>query len=68
MVLPVPSRFEGREEYQQAAHWRERFVAELKPLLDRWVSRTAPLDRLLGHVTVPYISFWSFWEQIAAVN
>jgi tetratricopeptide (TPR) repeat protein/cellulose biosynthesis protein BcsQ len=68
MVLPVPSRFEGREEYQQAAYWRERFVTELTPLLNRWVSRTVPVERLLGYVTVPYISFWSFGEHIAALK
>ncbi|MET0417315.1 MAG: hypothetical protein ABW022_14985 [Actinoplanes sp.] len=68
MVLPVPSRFEGRDEYDQASRWRRRFASELTPLFDRCISRETTADVVLGHVTIPYVAFWSFGEEIAALR
>jgi MinD-like ATPase involved in chromosome partitioning or flagellar assembly len=67
MVVPVPSRFDGREEYQRATQWQARFARDLAPLVDSWASRDVPFERLLGHLTIPYVSYWSFGEDLPAV-
>jgi len=67
MITPIPTRFDAREEYKRARSWQGRFVTDLKPLFDNWVSRDVPIERLLGHLTIPYVSYWSFGEELPAV-
>lgn len=66
-VVPVPSRFDAREEYERAGQWQARFTAELAPLVGPWASRELPVEKLLGHLTIPYVSYWSFGEDLPAV-
>lgn len=67
MIMPVPSRFDAREEYQRAESWQQRFATELHPLVSTWASREVPIERLLGHLTIPYVSYWSFGEDLPAI-
>ncbi|MGH3570110.1 MAG: CATRA system-associated protein [Pseudonocardia sp.] len=67
MIMPVPTRFEARVEYQRADLWRQRFAVDLRPLVSNWASRHVPIERLLGHVTIPYIPYWSFGEEVPAI-
>ncbi|WP_020523179.1 KGGVGR-motif variant AAA ATPase [Catelliglobosispora koreensis] len=65
LVLAVPSRIDAREEYRNAQAWRDTFVTDLAPLFQPWLSREAPLQKVLGHITLPYVGYWSFGEEIA---
>jgi tetratricopeptide (TPR) repeat protein/MinD-like ATPase involved in chromosome partitioning or flagellar assembly len=65
LMLPVPSRFDAREEKLRADTWQARFTQELAPLVSPWLPRTVPVPTLIGHVTVPYVPYWSFGEEIA---
>src|SRR5215470_5698773 len=67
MIMPVPSRFDAREEYLRAESWQQRFAADLHPLVSTWASREVPIERLLDHLTIPYVSFWSFGEDLPAI-
>ena len=67
VIVPVPSRFDSREEYDRAEYWQQRFVDELEPFFGSWASRDVPVSRLLGHLTVPYVSYWSFGEELPAL-
>jgi MinD-like ATPase involved in chromosome partitioning or flagellar assembly len=67
-MLPIPSRFDAREEYKQAEFWRSRFVQELEFMCDSWIVKDIPMTSVLGHVTVPYVSYWSFGERLAAIH
>jgi len=67
MIMPVPSRFDAREEYQRAESWQQRFAADLQPLVSTWAAREVPIERLLGHLTIPYVSYWSFGEDLPAI-
>jgi cellulose biosynthesis protein BcsQ len=67
MIVPVPTRFDAREEYERAAAWQRRFAEDLQPLVSNWAPRTVSIERLLGHLTVPYISYWSFGEELPAL-
>jgi hypothetical protein len=67
MVLPVPTRFDAREEYKRAQSWQHRFARDLSPMTSNWAPRHVSMERLLGHVTIPYVSYWSFGEDLPAL-
>ena len=39
LPLPIPSRFEQREEYDRAKQWRSRFVEALTPFMENWMPK-----------------------------
>jgi cellulose biosynthesis protein BcsQ len=63
-VLPLLSRFDAREEYDRAEEWRRICLAETKGLFHNWLDRSVPADLMSRHLTLPYISYWSFGEQL----
>jgi cellulose biosynthesis protein BcsQ len=67
LPLPIPARFDQREEYERAQQWRTRFASELTPLLDVWNPRNADIAKLLDLLTIPYQARWTFGEDLAAV-
>ncbi len=66
LVLPVASRFDSREEYQQALAWRQRFGERLTPFYRDWLARDIEPRELIDRTTIPYISRWSFGEELVA--
>jgi len=67
MPLPIPARFEQREEYERAQEWRRRFASRLSPFLDLWTTRGTDVLKLIDLLTIPYVPRWSFGEELAAV-
>lgn len=67
MIVPLPSRFDGREEYQRADEWQRRFATQLRPLVADWAAQEVSFDKLLGYLTIPYVSYWSFGEELPAL-
>ncbi|HEY3754141.1 MAG TPA: CATRA system-associated protein [Pseudonocardiaceae bacterium] len=63
-VLPLLSRFDAREEYDRAEEWRRICLAETKGLFRNWLDRSVPAEVMSRHLTLPYISYWSFGEQL----
>jgi MinD-like ATPase involved in chromosome partitioning or flagellar assembly len=63
-ILPVLSRFDGREEYLRAEEWRRACLMETKGLFDNWLHQAVPVDAMARHATIPYVSYWSFGEQL----
>lgn len=68
LPLPIPARFEQREEYERAQAWRARFAAELAPFLDVWKPREADGLKLVDLLTIPYVPRWTFGEELAALQ
>lgn len=68
LVLPILSRLDNRVEYQRAEHWRQKCVDITKPLFRNWLAKSVPEELLLRHVTVPYVSYWSFGEQLPVLE
>jgi MinD-like ATPase involved in chromosome partitioning or flagellar assembly len=66
--LPIPARFEQREEYERAQQWRARFATELVSFLDRWRPADADPIKLFDLLTIPYVPRWTFGEDIAALQ
>jgi MinD-like ATPase involved in chromosome partitioning or flagellar assembly len=63
-VLPVLSRFDTREEYDRAEEWRRTCLEETKGLFGNWLDVAVPPELMSRHLTLPYVSYWSFGEQL----
>jgi TIR domain len=67
LPLPIPGRFEQREEYDRARDWRSRFATELAPFLETWAPRGVDFLKLIDLLTIPYVPRWTFGEELAAL-
>ncbi|QWF83016.1 CATRA system-associated protein [Amycolatopsis sp. CA-230715] len=63
-VLPVLSRFDTREEYDRSEKWRSVCVEQTAGLFRTWLDHTVPPEVMSRHLTLPYVSYWSFGEQL----
>lgn len=63
-VLPVLSRFDSREEYDRSEEWRRTCVAQTTELYRDWLDQDVTPDLMARHLTLPYVSYWSFGEQL----
>jgi MinD-like ATPase involved in chromosome partitioning or flagellar assembly len=67
-VLPVLSRFDSRVEYKRAEKWHQICTEMTTPLFSNWLVRHVPPALMLRHLTLPYVSYWSFGEQLAVLE
>ena len=65
MIVPVPSKFDAKEEYRRANEWRDRFNSAFGDLVSPWLHREVSIGTLLSQLTIPYIPYWSFGDEIA---
>ena len=68
LVLPVLSRLDNRVEYERAEFWQRKCAEAVKSLFSNWLAKTVPEDVMLRHLTVPYVSYWSFGEQLPVLE
>ncbi|MGH3757116.1 CATRA system-associated protein [Actinophytocola sp.] len=68
LVLPILSRLDNRVEYERAESWRQRCAEIAEPLFRNWLAKGVPEDLMLRHVTLPYVSYWSFGEQLPVLE
>lgn len=68
VVLPVLSRFDNRVEYERAETWRQRCAEVVAPLFRNWLVKSVPEDLMMRHLTLPYVSYWSFGEQLPVLD
>jgi MinD-like ATPase involved in chromosome partitioning or flagellar assembly len=67
-VLPVLSRFDSRVEYKRAETWYQTCTELTTPLFSNWLVRHVPPSLILRHLTLPYVSYWSFGEQLPVLE
>jgi hypothetical protein len=67
LPLPIPGRFELREEYDRARTWRTRFVSELRPFFETWTPVKTDYAKLINVLSIPYVPRWTFGEDLAAL-
>lgn len=67
-VLPVPTRFELRVEYEMSEMWLERFARDFADLYSGWADKDITPRELLNHTRLPYIPYWSFGEKLAVLE
>jgi cellulose biosynthesis protein BcsQ len=63
-VLPVLSRFDSRVEYERAETWYQTCTRLTTPLFRNWLVKNVEPALMLRHLTLPYVSYWSFGEQL----
>lgn len=63
-ALPVLSRFDDRVEYERADSWYVKCTELTTPLFQNWLVRNVQPSLMLRHLTLPYVSYWSFGEQL----
>jgi MinD-like ATPase involved in chromosome partitioning or flagellar assembly len=68
LVLPVLSRLDNRVEYERAEAWQQRCAEVASPLFRNWLAKSVTQDLMLRHTTVPYVSYWSFGEQLPVLE
>ncbi|MGW4522408.1 tyrosine-protein kinase family protein [Amycolatopsis sp. NPDC004378] len=67
-VLPVLSRFDNREEYDRSETWRRIVVDETTELYRTWLDQAVEPATMSRHLTLPYVSYWSFGEQLPVLS
>jgi MinD-like ATPase involved in chromosome partitioning or flagellar assembly len=67
-VLPVLSRFDNREEYDRSEKWRRICSEETADLYRSWLDQRVEPEIMSRHLTLPYVSYWSFGEQLPVVD
>ncbi len=67
-VLPVLSRFDNREEYDRSETWRRIVVDETAELYRTWLDQAVEPETMSRHLTLPYVSYWSFGEQLPVLS
>lgn len=68
VVLPVLSRLDNRVEYERAEKWQRRCAEVVAPLFSNWLVKGVSAELMLRHLTVPYVSYWSFGEQLPVLD
>jgi MinD-like ATPase involved in chromosome partitioning or flagellar assembly len=68
VVLPVLSRLDNRVEYERADRWQRKCAEVVAPLFRNWLVKTVSEELMLRHLTVPYVSYWSFGEQLPVLE
>ncbi|MFC3897618.1 KGGVGR-motif variant AAA ATPase [Lentzea rhizosphaerae] len=66
-VMPVLSRLDNRMEYERAEEWQQKCAGVVAPLFRNWMVKGVTSEQMLRHLTVPYISYWSFGELLPVV-
>lgn len=67
-VMPVLSRLDNTVEYERAAEWQKKSARVVTPLFRNWLVKTVKPEQMLRHLTVPYISYWSFGELLPVLE
>ncbi len=67
-ILPLPSRFDGRDEVDLASRWLDRFGQDLKPFYDDWLPSRFNARQMLELTKIPYVTRFSFGEPLAAIT
>ncbi|MEV1118846.1 AAA family ATPase [Actinosynnema sp. NPDC049800] len=68
LVLPILSRLDDSVEYERAELWRRKCAEVVGPLFRNWLVKNVAEDQMLRHLTLPYIPFWSFGEQLSVLQ
>jgi MinD-like ATPase involved in chromosome partitioning or flagellar assembly len=67
-VLPLLSRFDSRVEYKRAETWYQTCAEMTTALFSNWLVKHVPPALMLRHLTLPYVSYWSFGEQLPVLE
>lgn len=67
-VLPIPSRFGTRVEFNESKEWLERIADILKDCYSDWLPKWIEPKYILEQIKIPQIDYFSFGEKLAVVE
>ena len=67
-ILPLPGRFDGRDEVDEAKRWLDRFDRDLKLFYDDWLPKRFEPRQILELTKVPYVAKFSFGEPLPVLT
>lgn len=68
LAVPVPARDESRTEYERATQWKNRFAEQFGELYRDWLPSGKTAHDAIELLRIPYVPYWSFGEQLPAVE
>ncbi|MCP4287152.1 MAG: tetratricopeptide repeat protein, partial [Gammaproteobacteria bacterium] len=68
MILPLLSRFDRRDEIDEADVWLERFSSGLKSIYADWLPKQFEPLQILELTKVPYVTRFSFGEPLPVLT
>ncbi len=68
LTVPVPSRFDQGVEYERSEQWRQVFQSRFARCYWDWAAQGIPPDVLIGQMTIPYMAYWSFGEELPVLS
>lgn len=67
-ILPLPSRFDSRAQFEESQQWLQIFARDLKPFYDDWLPREYEPIQVLQLTKLPYIAYFSFGEKLPVID
>ncbi|MBS1914403.1 MAG: tetratricopeptide repeat protein [Bacteroidetes bacterium] len=67
-ILPLPGRFDGLVETNDAQAWLERFAEGLQPFYDVWLPEWIPPLSMLMATKIQYVPKFSFGEPLPVIT
>ena len=67
-ILPLPGRFDARDEVDTAEEWLDRFSRDLEPFYNDWLPKEFKPRKILELTKIPYITKFSFGEPLAVLE
>jgi MinD-like ATPase involved in chromosome partitioning or flagellar assembly len=67
-VLPILSRFDGRDEIEEAEKWLIRCAHDLQPLYAEWLPKQYQPRQMLELTKIPYVTRFSFGEPLPVLT
>ncbi|MBI3137362.1 MAG: AAA family ATPase [Sphingobacteriales bacterium] len=67
-VLPIPSRFGTRVEFNESKEWLERIADILKDCYSDWLPKWIEPKHILEQIKIPQIDYFSFGEKLAVIE
>ena len=64
LILPIPSRFDGRTEFEESQKWLKIFSDELRPFYADWLPKKAMPLQIIEKNKLPYVAYYSFGEKL----
>lgn len=68
LVFPLPSRFEGLAEYEEAKNWLNIFSTELAQFYEDWLPKQFSPLQILERTKLPYVAYFSFGEKLPVIT
>lgn len=66
--IPIPSRFDSKEEFKISQEWMEKFSEKLAPIYKNWLPTSIKPNEILEITKIPYSSYFSFGEKLAVIE